>query len=125
MRQLGLVLILISSLFNGVEAADEYNPDSFVIKIYPGKITVQSPQKTKKSVAVIVYNNLQGILRAKITDHLFAHPIYFTLKTEHAFETMLEGKYAENGFIVTPLSPAYQEVPAKFGMSYYEIPEKK
>jgi len=97
---------------------------SFIIKVTPNRIYVDSPNQIDKQTSVIITNASLSNLYGKVVDER-GSLITFVAIPKKSFETVtIKGFKKKQSYYFIPLSPPYQELKLKVGQESYEIPPK-
>jgi hypothetical protein len=111
-------LILLCFFISLYAQAQEFN-DSFIITLFPDKITVIGPRQALPIASVIIDNRSLSDFRAKISSES-KNLVFFSVPSQSKIVQTIEFKSERIKFI--PLSPALEEIELVFGKKAYEIP---
>lgn len=117
MRKIALLIFLIPHL--GYSLGTSY---SFIIKITPHRILVDSPNKVEKNTSVIITNDSLTDLYGKIVDSRGALVEFVAIPKKEFENVTIKGFKKKQSYYFIPLSPPYQELELKVGNDSYEIP---
>lgn len=114
----------LSCIFIQISLQGEEKSDSFIVKIFDGKVNVVTPERINKNVSVIIENKtLTKVLGKVVTEKGIL--IEYLAINGNEFKSIKLDDFLKDKIFYISISPPFQEIELKSGVKSYEIPPKK
>ena len=117
-----ILLLFLFLIDNSLSKGENF---SFIIKIYPQKVQVSSPQDLAKELSVNVENMTLGPIWGKITDEENHVVEYLGIPSQQTRSVIIKNYKKDHIYYFVSQSPPFQSMILKFDKNTYQIPSLK
>jgi Trk K+ transport system NAD-binding subunit len=116
-------ILLLALFFKSAQVQSNVKTENFSIQFTEQGVAVRAPEKKRPIYSILIENNSLSnqVAKLSVKDKVLK---YISIRANDNSVVEIENT-SDSPVVLTPLSPAFQEVELTYGKKAYEIPSKE